>query len=163
MWPIKLNYRHMKAFNKKEKVRQIFLEFKKYDKLHHRFLSDFENGIYNFIADHPESIHLQESFPEDLKSFSYSLISCAYEVIEKDTTYPDYRMEMELENMERLLQNYPVPQDNAIFSEGFSMMSKAKMPKYFPQLYDLSANGFRLLERCTSYRINAFLMYLYGK
>ena len=153
----------MKAFNKKEEVRQIFLEFEKYDKLHDKFLLEFENGIYNFIADHPKSIQLSASFSEDLKSFSNSLISCAYEVIEKNNTYPAYRMQIELENMDKLLEKYPLPEENNTFSLGFSKMAKAKMPKYFPELYDLSSNGFRLLERCTSFRIHAFLMYLYKK
>lgn len=152
----------MKTFNEKDKVRQIFLEFKKYDKLHHRFLVDFENDIYNFIADYPEQIKLNKSFSEDLKSFSISLINCAYEVIEKNDTYPKYRMQIELANMDKLLHNYPLPRENKHFSDGFSQMVKAKMPQYFPHLYDLSSDGFRLLERSSNYRINAFLIYLYG-
>lgn len=152
----------MKPFDKKDKIRQIILEFKKYDKLHHEFLLDFENGIYNFIADHPDSMQLKEGFAEDLKSFSLSLINCAYEVLEKNNTYPDYRLTMELENMDTLLRHYPKPTKNSVFTEEFSKMAKAKLPKYFPDLFELSADGFRLLERCTAYRINAFLIYLYN-
>ena len=151
----------MRAFDKKEKIRQIFLAFQHYDELHHTFLGEFENGIYNFIADHNETINLYSDFAKDLESFSISLINSAYEVLEKDNSYPDYRLEMELENMDRLLERYPAPQENKSFTEGFTAMVKAKMPKYFPDLYHLSANGFRLLERCTNYRINSFLIYFY--
>lgn len=152
----------MKSSNMKEEVRRILQEFKEYDKLHHEFLSDFENGIYNFIADHPNSINLPLDFSDDLKSFAISLINCAYEVIEKDSNFAQYRINTELENMDHLLIRYPLPTKNALFTEGFTKMAKAKMPKYFSGLYNLSADGFRLLERSTSYRINAFLMYLYG-
>ena len=151
----------MKKSNQREKIRQIFLEFERYDKLHHSFLLDFENGIYNFIADYKEKITLYPAFSEDLKSFSISLINCAYAVIDKDKSYPKYRMAMELENMDQLLERYPKPSQNDLFTEGFSKMAKAKMPKYFTELYDLSADGFRLLERCTNQLINAFLAYFY--
>jgi hypothetical protein len=153
----------MKAFNEKDKVRQLFHEFEQYDKLHLKFVLDFENSIYNFIADHPKNIKLSVSFPEDLKLFCNSLINCAYEVLEKNETYPEYRMQIELKNMDKLLRHSPQPFGNEIFSKDFSQMAKAKMPTYFPQLFDLSSDGFRLLQRCTNYRINVFLLYLYAK
>ncbi len=153
----------MGRLDNKEKIRHVFLEFEKYDKLHQEFLLEFENGIYNFIADNLDQYNLYEGFSDDLNTFSVSLINCAYEVLEKDNNYPEYRMEMELENMDHLFLRYPSPAGNESFTQKFTQMAKAKMPKYFPALYQLSASGFRLLERCSTYRINSFLLYFYPK
>ena len=151
----------MKSYDKKEKIKLILLEFEQYDKYHHKFSLEFEHGIYNFIADHPNCITPKEGFSDDLKSFAVSLINCAYEVVEKDKSYPSSRMALELENMEHLIERYPLLAQNDVFPMGFTQMAKAKMTKYFPKLYNLSADGFRLLERSTTYRINSFLIYHY--
>lgn len=153
----------MENSNQGEKIRQIFLEFEQFDQFHHKFSLEFENGIYNFVVDHPEQVSLEPEFTEDLKYFAIALINCAYDVIEKNKAYPPYRMEMELENMDKQLERYPMPEENKAFSNGFSQMAKAKMTKYFPALFDLSADGFRLLERSTNYRIHGFLTNLYNK
>jgi len=153
----------MKSPKNQEKIRLLFQEFEKYDRVHDKFLLDFENDIYNFIVDQAFYEHLYDGFSDDLQTFSRSLINAAYEVIEKDHSYPAYRMAMELENMDHLLLRYPRPKEHPAFTAGFSTMTKAKMPHYFPALYELSAAGFRLLERCVNYRIHSFLAYFYQK
>jgi len=153
----------MKAFERKDKIAQLIHEFKEYDHKHHDFLIDFENSIYSYLADCDGCILLQKSFPEDLKVFSLSLINCAYDVLEKDQSYPSFRMKTELENIDKLNESYQKPKNTCSFSDAFGKIAKEKMIVHFPSLFDLSADGFRLLERSMNYRINAFLMFLYGK
>lgn len=153
----------MNAFEKKDKIQQLIHEFKDYDNEHQDFLVDFENSVYSFLVDNPKCIKLGKDFSEDLKVFSLSLVNCAYEVLDKDSRYSTARMKKELEKIDKLTTNYPSPLKATVFSEGFTRMVKEKMPNYFPALFNLSADGFRFLERSTNYRINAFLMFLHGK
>jgi hypothetical protein len=151
----------MRTFDKEEKMRQLLLEFKKYDKLHDNFIRDFANEIFNFIAENPKSIKLYDDFSFDIKAFSKSIINCAYEVLEKDTAFNSHRMRHQLVNIKALLAHYPVPIKNEEFTNFFIYIAKEKMTEYFPALYDLSADGFRLLACCTDVRINAFLHHFY--
>ena len=96
----------MGEFDSKERIRQLFLEFEQVDKVHHGFILDFENEVYNLIYANSRNIILTDGFPDALKQFAISIINTAYSVLEKDKYYSDYRMVLELETMQALNKSY---------------------------------------------------------
>lgn len=150
----------MKTFDPKKKIRQIMLDFKHYDQKHHEFLLDFENNMYDVIMDNAYAIKPQDDFADHLKAFALSMINCAYAVLEKNESYPDYRIVMELDNMDTLLKKQGSDITETTFYSDVSKMAKGTTVLHFPKLNDLSANGFRLLERSAAFRVNSFFALL---
>ncbi len=148
----------MGEFDSKERIRQLFLEFEQVDKVHHGFILDFENEVYNLIYANSRNIILTDGFPDALKQFAISIINTAYSVLEKDKYYSDYRMVLELETMQAL--NKKVDVDNNKLANELNCKVREVVTSYFTAIFELSGDGFRLLALCIEYNVKDFIIYL---
>ncbi len=78
--------------------------------------------------------------------FATQVFNSTESVIDKDTTYPEYRLVEELDVMRKIVSKIPGFDRNSDFSETIHQKAKALMVEHFEATLDLSANGFRLLE-----------------
>lgn len=82
-----------------------------------------------------------------LKEYATSMFSCADAVADKDENYSEIRLALELESMTRAIEKYPGTIQNSELGLQAHLKAKELLIQFFPELVELSANGFRLLEK----------------
>jgi len=137
----------MKTFDDEGNMKFILDEIKKTDTFYNLFKKEFSDIISLIILDfHPELVN-KEDIDNLLLSYSVAILNSTESVIDKDRNYPFYRLEEELESMNRITSKLSLSEDNIDFGIAVHEKTKELMVKYFTAIFDLSSNGFRLLEK----------------
>ena len=89
----------------------------------------------------------EEELTKLAKEYATSMFSCADAVADKDENYSEMRLALELESMTRAIEKYPLPVQNSELGQQTHLKAKELLIQFFPELVELSANGFRLLEK----------------
>jgi len=82
-----------------------------------------------------------------LLAYSVAILNSTESVIDKDHNYPLYRLEEELDSMNRITLKLSQNEEYDYFGEAVHLKAKELMVNHFEGIYDLSSVGFRLLER----------------
>lgn len=137
----------MKSFDEEGNIKFILEEIKKADTFYNSFKKEFSEIIFQIIQEfYPDAV-LDEEIESMLLAYSVAVLNSTESVIDKDRNYPLYRLEEELEAMNRITLNILPSEGNTVFRETVHARAKELMVKYFAAIYDLSSIGFRLLEK----------------
>lgn len=137
----------MEFFDSENYLRKIHKEFKQTDEFYDLFRAWFISEIYKLITEFYPKIVKNNNLGNKLKLYADEILSSTESVIYKDMSYPEYRIEDELRVMTRLTNKETNEDQNPEFIEKVHLKAKALMVEYYPNIIDLSANGFRLLEK----------------
>ena len=141
-----------------KRIRRLLEGFKQQDELHSSFKNHFIQSIYRKI----ESLFPGHDFGSELADhillFAENIISCTESVIDKDNNYPEYRMNEEVNRMKKLIEKLPVYEHEDVLHKE----AKKSIVKYFPEVFELSAQGFRLLEFNTCFFNQGFMDNFYA-
>lgn len=147
--------------DKEKNIRHLKKEFELlneyYFELNNKFIAELKKVILKFYP----SFTPNKKTNEYIKLFTSYLINSTETVIDKAFNYPDYRLEQELSNTTRIAKNeirHPV---NTPFEKDFNTTAKKLLVENFPDIFDLNANGFRLLEVNTNIYTQYFLSDFY--
>lgn len=97
----------------------------------------------------------------EFKHMANEVFNTTESVIDKDLNYPIYRMRKELHIMKRLSNEKDQSNENPILFADISNFSKKLAVDYFPGVFNLSGNGFRLLESNIIYLVYVFLEWVH--
>lgn len=137
----------MKSFDSEGNMKYILEEIKKTDTFYSLFKKEFSESINHIIQKFfPDTLQSDE-IDNLLQAYAVAILNATESVIDKDRNYPFYRLEEELEAMNRITLKLSKPEENNDFKEAIHLQAKELMVKYFVAIYDLSSNGFRLLEQ----------------
>lgn len=136
----------MEAFDPQKHMQELKLEFKRTDDFYNKFRHDFTITLFLALRKFDKSFKLDEAVSKDLRLYADEMISCVESVLYKDLTYPEYRLEDEVKAMKRVVGKEPSGKWDIKMLENIHLSSKEMIVKYFEDIFDLSANGFRLLE-----------------
>ena len=140
----------MKSFDDEGNMKFILEEIQKADTFYNLFKKEFSELVYNIIQEYyPETVSVDE-IDNLLLAYSVAILNSTESVIDKDRNYPLYRLEEELDAMSRITLKLSQSEDIRDFAESVHLKVKALMVKHFNDIYNLSSNGFRLLERNAS-------------
>jgi len=140
----------MKSFDDEGNMKFILEEIQKADTFYNSFKKEFSELVYNIIQEYyPETVSVDE-IDNLLLAYSVAILNSTESVIDKDRNYPLYRLEEELDAMSRITLKLSQSEDIRDFAESVHLKVKALMVKHFNDIYNLSSNGFRLLERNAS-------------
>ncbi|WP_167614458.1 hypothetical protein [Maribellus sediminis] len=139
---------------------RLSTEFQKIDKFLKRFRVDFTHELSEIKANSQQEFKNEEVLNHQLQNYATQIWGSAESVIDKDNNYTEIRLKDEVSAMERVvnarLQEYTISE----YSERLHLKAKALLVKYFPQVFDLTGDGFRLLEKyCLLYNLE-FMAYL---
>lgn len=127
-------------------------EFKKIDELLFEFQSKFVYEIFKITKERLINIRDENDAQESILSYSFEIFSCAESVLDKDKNYSDLRLKEELDSMTIAVNKTSQLREIKDYAEQTHLKAKEIMVAFFPDLVDLSANGFRLLEKyCVLY------------
>ena len=137
----------MEYFDKEKYIKNIYEEFRKTDAFYNSFRKQFVSEIVQVVREHHPETEKNPILQEDIKLYADEMINTAESVVYKDKSYPGYRLLYELEVMSRLVVKEPENNQNTQFIHDIHQKAKALMVLHYPEIFDLSANGFRLIEK----------------
>jgi len=117
--------------------------FKKIDEFRFEFQQHFCSELFG-IAQKQHLDIPEAELRKMLLVYSHEVFSCAESVLDKDKNYSDFRLEEELHALTVALKNTGF--DNEL-AQQTHRKAKEIIVDFFPDLIDLSGNGFRLLEK----------------
>lgn len=126
---------------------KLSAEFKRIDKFLAKFQRHFIREQWLIANEHPISDLSETELKEHIKEYANRMFSCANSVPDKDENYNEIRLVMELEAMTRLIKKYPATFRENKLALKTHQKAKEVLIYFFPVLTELSANGFRLLEK----------------
>jgi hypothetical protein len=136
-----------KAFNY-----NLHIEFQKIDKFLKKFRTEFITELSFEIEKSVTGLSVNDIVYEMLLVYANQTFNTAESVIDKDKSYTASRLQEELEAMNRLIEKDSGKHDNSSLAKQTHFKAKEIMVKFYPNLINLSANGFRLLEKyCLMY------------
>ena len=137
----------MKSFDEEGNIKFILEEIQKADTFYNSFKKEFSEIIFQLIQEFYPNTVRGEEIDNMLLAYSVAILNSTESVIDKDRNYPFYRLEEELEAMNRITLNLLPSEENTDFGETVHAKAKELMVKYFGAIYNLSSIGFRLLEK----------------
>jgi DNA replicative helicase MCM subunit Mcm2 (Cdc46/Mcm family) len=140
------------------RIRKIIEGFKEQGELHSSFKNHFIQSIYRKT----ESLFPERDFGSELADqillYAENIISCTESVVDKDVNYPEYRMDEEVNRMKQIIEKLPVFEH----ADALHKEAKKSIVKFFPAVFELSGQGFRLLELNTGFFNQGFLDNFYA-
>lgn len=137
----------MEFFDKEGEMRYIKEELKKTDEFYNLFKREFSKIVGNLILEIYPTVKSDPVLDGIITNYAVVILNSTEAVIDKDQSYMDYRLEEELNTMTQLVLKLTEIKKSDAFTDAVHQKAKEQMVKYFDDIYDLSANGFRLLER----------------
>ncbi|WP_372651791.1 hypothetical protein [Draconibacterium sp.] len=126
---------------------KLSAEFKRIDQLFEQFHRHFIREQL-LIANEYSDLNLpKDELNKALKQYAAHLFNCADSVADKDENYNEIRLALELESISRATDKYPLRFRESEFAQRTHQKAKELLIHFFPELMELSANGFRLLEK----------------
>lgn len=127
-------------------MENIFEQFKKIDQLRDQFKELFFNGIMDTLIPYFPFLKITELLKEAINTYATHILNATESVIDKDKNYPDYRLLEELERMQDLCNKPVMSHHNLELIQALNSKVKALIVDHFSKVFNLSGNGFRLLE-----------------
>ncbi|WP_291855519.1 hypothetical protein [Marinilabilia sp.] len=136
-----------------KQIRKILEGFKEQNELNSSFKNHFIQSVYRKI----ESLFPERDFGSGLADrillYAENSISCTESVVEKDFNYPACKKDEEVKRMKQLIGKLPTFEyEDLIHAE-----AKKSIVEFFPDVFKLSGQGFRLLELNTRFFNQGFM------
>ncbi len=137
----------MDSFDNEGNMKFILAEIQKTDTFYNSFQKEFSDLLLKIIQEFYPNTTIGDEMENLLLAYSVAILNSTESVIDKDHSYPFYRLEEELESMNRITLKLFQEEKYNDFGEAVHLKAKKLMVKHFAAIYDLSSNGFRLLEK----------------
>lgn len=123
-------------------------EFKKLDDFLESFQNRFTHELSELINEtYPKALQF-ENTNELMTTYANHIFSTAESVSDKDSSYNEVRLAEEVKIMNSVVKKFSDDNDfDPEFAERVHQKAKEIMVAFHPDLMELSANGFRLLEK----------------
>ena len=122
-------------------------EFERIDKFLEKFQRHFIREQLIVASTHLDLNLSEKEKTEQLKNYANRIFNCADSVADKDQNYNEIRLALELESITRATDKHPLRFRESELARQTHKKAKELLIKFFPELMELSANGFRLLEK----------------
>lgn len=126
---------------------KIYSEFKRIDEFVTFFRDEFVDSLYEIVTEYYHDVERDNVLVENLALYANEMISTAESVIYKDKSYSAYRIKEELVAMTRVVVKEPTEDQDPEFIEKIHQKAKELMVQHYPNIIELSGDGFRLLEK----------------
>lgn len=136
-----------------KRIRKILEGFKEQDELQSSFKNHFIQSVYLKIEGLFPERDFGSALADRILLYAENSISCTESVIDKDSSYPAYRKDEEVNRMKQLVDKLP----NIEYWDLIHTEAKKSIVEFFPDVFNLSGQGFRLLELNTRLHNQRFM------
>ncbi len=147
----------MDASNSEKRIRKILAGFKESDQLQSAFKKDFIPVIYTRLQKNYPGRDFGSALADTILQFAENAISCVESVIEKDSGYPDYRKEEEIERMKLVVSKLAFSEEAGFLLDEIHNEVKKSIVRFYPEIFEFSGQGFRLLELHSKFYTQGFI------
>lgn len=148
----------MEKFDSNNFRDSLISEFQKLDHIVETYQNQFKVEVLNVIREFFPHLACQKELEALALTYANQIFNTADSVYDKDLNYNRNRLADEVKNMYRVVSNYSEGKtDNQDLANRIHQKAKGMMVSFNPDLMDLSADGFRLLEKY-SLMYNVFFM-----
>lgn len=150
----------MQVPRKRRHMREILKEFQRIDQIYFEFEHDFLSILHHIILDYFPDVLIETTHENELKHFANQIFNAAESVIDKDQNYSEARIKEELINVYQMNKLKDSNEYCPNFIININKNIKQLTVEYFNGIYELSGNGFRLLELNINYCVYVFADWL---
>ncbi len=136
----------MKIFDEKDKIRRILEEFRRIDEFYDAFKVEFETAVISLMKKNNGDFKRDANFDELLNVHVKTILGTTQTVLDKDLNYPEYRKQEDLQAIQSYYDKAVPLAENLELSDEIYQKTKELIFKYYPNIIDLSGEGFRLLD-----------------
>jgi hypothetical protein len=137
----------MGVFDSGEYFRKVLIEFKRTDQFYSSFRLLFKARLVKVIVEYYPHIDGDNDLDSNLNLYADEILSCVEAVVYKDNSYPEFRIQEELDVMTRIVVKEADQGQDPEFIDQIHLAAKAMIVDSYPEIVDLSGNSFRLLEK----------------
>ncbi|MBN2636661.1 MAG: hypothetical protein JXR61_10360 [Prolixibacteraceae bacterium] len=142
----------MKEFESNKDQHNLNSEFRKIHEFLHEFEAVFSNELQNIVVKNYSNVEFSEKLNESVLAYANEMISVAEAVCDKDLNYYEDRLKEELDTISLVVEKYPPANLDSEFLQQTHQKAKELIVNFYPHIFGLSSNGFRLLEKyCQMY------------
>ena len=147
----------MENYENGDHRRHILKEFGKVDVFYAQFKNDFNLSLIEIINDKLKTAEYNAQLFDTISIYGQEIINATESVIDKDLNYPEYRLAEELDRIRKVVSQLPTYDVDDDFINQLHKQVKVLMVDYFIGIFNLTANGFRLLEQSAKMHTLRFL------
>jgi hypothetical protein len=160
---MKMNKAKMESFKSNNNIKSEGGLKQKTEAFYKQFRKQFVDELFSIIVKYYPGISPGMMLNSDLNLYANEIISSAETVLLKDKDYTEERLQEELNIMNRLVVKDPIPGQNTVFVDLIHKKAKETMVNAFPEVFDLSSDGLRLLEKYSKMYNWEFVVEFYSK
>lgn len=138
--------------------RYLYDEFAKVDIFYARIKDSFILSIMNIIQDKLNTSEFDAELYDYVSIYGQEIINTTESVIDKDRNYPEQRLVEELERTRKVVAQLPVYEIDSDLMNKLHQQVKVFMVDNFKNVFQLSTNGFLLLELSAKMHTLRFLV-----
>lgn len=138
----------MENFNSHQFHSSLVSEFQKMDEILESFRNQFNREVLSIVGNTFLENVSQEEFEELVLTYANQIFNTAESVCDKDKNYSDIKLADEVGIMNKMVgKMLEENNENRELADRIHQKAKELMVNFNPDLMDLSADGFRLLEK----------------
>jgi len=137
----------MEKFDSSNFHSSLIEEFRKLDDILESFQNKFSDEVFRCIRSQFPNIILNEDLEELVLTYANQIFNTAESVQDKDKNYNEIRLAEEVSVMNKVVGKLSEDKENWELGQQLHQRAKEMMVSFNPRLMDLSADGFRLLEK----------------
>lgn len=137
----------MQSFDKEKNIENILQNFKALDRYYVGVKNGLMNNLFQIANEFYPQFEQNKTNKEYFDLFAMYLINSTESVVEKDKIYTPFRLSLELETTENIALKMVSHKVNIAFEEKINHTLRKFIVENFKQIYSLSGDGFRLLEK----------------
>ncbi len=142
------SYRNMEKYESENFRGDLISEFRKLDEILESFQNQFSKGVLTSINEMYPDLVCPGELEELVLRYANQIFNTAESVCDKDKNYNEFRLADEVNVMSKVVSRLSEEnRENKELANRIHQMAKEMMVKFNPDLMDLSAEGFRLLEK----------------
>jgi hypothetical protein len=127
-------------------MENIFEQFKAIDQFRAEFKELFLKQIVNTLLPFFPFLKIDEPLEEAINTYATHILNATESVIDKDKNYPDYRLKEELERIQNIANKPVMSHHNPELIQALNKQVKMLIVEHFSKVFNLSGDGFRILE-----------------
>ncbi len=136
----------MDKFEREEKFRQLLKEFEQTDAFYAEFKTTFTIEMFLLIREYYPAIKTEPVIDRIIDMYANELISSTEAVLDKDINSPEYRKIEEIDRLTVLIKRESPSKEDPDFIEKSHLKAKEVMVQFYPDIQELSSEGFKMLE-----------------
>ena len=146
----------------KNKLEGLFKDFTRLDMIQNAFVEELGLEIIFIIKDYFPGLRITKDIKKNIDNYARGVLNFTQSVIDKDSSYPHFRKSDELDRLSQLVIKLEPKVESRLFESALLKASKKMMIDFNKDIYDLSSEGFLLLDRNVRYFTIDFIMGIEG-